>query len=228
MPIRKLVLFDIDGTLLIANGATREAKARAMLEVFGTDAGVRTHEFSGKTDWQILNELLAPHGYTPRDIGQKMPAFERVFVAHLHHIIDDYDVVPLPAARSLVAALHRRDDVMVGLVTGNTSLTAPVKTEAAGFDNAMFVVGAYGNESDDRNELPRIALQRANGLIATALNPQDVIVVGDTPRDVTCARVNEMVSVAVQTGYADPDALEAAHPDYLLPDLTTFLDVVAL
>lgn len=228
MPIRKLVLFDIDGTLLISNGATREAKALAMEEFFGTAATSRTHSFGGKTDWQILSEVLAPHGYTAREIGEKMPAFERVFAAHLRQIIDDFEVVALPGTHQLVETLHQRDDVMVGLLTGNTSLTGPIKTEAAGFDNTMFVVGAYGNESDDRNELPKIALQRANGLLATALKPADVLILGDTPRDVECAKVNDMVSVAVMTGYSEQADLEAADPDYLLPDLTTFLEVVLL
>lgn len=228
MGIKKLLLFDIDGTLLRSNGATRAAKQYAMEEVFGQSANVMQHPFGGKTDWQILNELLVPLGYVPVEIGKKMPHFERVFGMHLRRIIDQFDVEPLPNALALVQAMHERKDVMVGLVTGNTTTTATIKLEAAGFDPEHFVVGAYGSESDDRNILPRIALDRATQLAGIPIAPKDAIVIGDTPADVACARAVGTVAVTVFTGYADAQAVRAAKPDILLDDLTQFLDQVSL
>jgi phosphoglycolate phosphatase len=226
--IRKLLLFDIDGTLLHAKGATREAKALAMEEVFGTAAVVRTHSFGGKTDWQILREVLEPHGVTGLQIGQMMPHFERIFGEKLKEIIANFDVEALAGTKELVAALHHRPDTMLGLVTGNTSHTAPIKLKAAGFDPAQFLVGAYGSEADDRNDLPQLALDRAIAHARHSIAKSDVIVIGDTVADVRAARAIEGVAVAVRTGFEDPQALIDSKPDYLLNDLTEFLSTVAL
>lgn len=226
---KKLLLFDIDGTLLNSHGATRAAKQSSMIDVFGLDGDVLDYPFGGKTDWQILNELLVPRGFDPIEIGQKMPHYERVFAAHLRRVIGNFRVEALPGTLKLVQKMHRRKDVMVGLVTGNTSATAPIKLEAAGFDPAMFVVGAFGNESDDRNELPKIAMHRAaHHALGVPFQPQDVIIIGDTLADIACARANDAVAVAVLTGHGQQQALSNAKPDYLLDDLTYFESTVKL
>lgn len=226
--IRKLLLFDIDGTLLNGKGSTREAKALAMEEVFGTAAGVRTHSFGGKTDWQILREVLEPHGVTGLQIGQMMPHFERVFGEKLEEIIGNFEVEALAGAKELLHILDKRPDTMLGLVTGNTSLTAPIKLRAAGFDPAMFVVGAYGSEADDRNELPKLALDRANALARQNIAQEDVIIIGDTVNDIRAARAVGGTAVIVLTGFEERHLLEEAKPDYLLNDLTEFLANVPL
>jgi phosphoglycolate phosphatase-like HAD superfamily hydrolase len=117
---------------------------------------------------------------------------------------------------------------MLGLVTGNTSMTAPIKLQAAGFDPEVFVVGSFGSESDDRNELPRIALDRAIALSGQTIMPQDVIIVGDTVKDVDCARALGAVVATVFTGFESRENLINARPDYLLDDLTQFLTNVPL
>lgn len=226
--IRKLLLFDIDGTLLHSKGASREAKAEAMEAVFGTAGTVRTHSFGGKTDWQILREVLEPHGITGLQIGQKMPLFERTFAANMARIIGNFDVQTLPGAKELVTYLHQRDDILLGIVTGNTSQTAPIKLKAAGYDPTMFVVGAFGSEADDRNELPRLALDRAIGYTRHEIAVRDVIIIGDTVMDVLAARAIGAVAVSVFTGFEDRDKLIAAKPDYLLNDLSNFLTTVPL
>jgi len=226
--MHKLILFDIDGTLLISNGASRDAKAQAMLEVFGTDGGVRTHPFGGKTDWQILREVLESAGFTHQAIGEKMPLYEQVFARQLQARIGNFAVQALPGAMALVNTLSQRHDMLVGLVTGNTSRTAPIKLRAAGFDPDLFVVGAFGSESDDRNQLPKLALERAGQHTGQAIAAQDTIVIGDTVADVDCARAVGAVAVTVFTGYEKRENLIAAQPDYLLEDLTHFLELVPL
>jgi len=226
--IRKLLLFDIDGTLLHSKGASREAKALAMEEIFGTAGNVRTHSFGGKTDWQILREVLEPHGVTGLQIGQKMPLFERVFAENMAKIIGNFDVQPLPGSKELLAYLEQRDDILLGIVTGNTSRTAPVKLKAAGFDPAMFKVGAYGSEADDRNELPKLALNRAIAYARNDIAASDVIVIGDTVNDVRCARAIGGVAVTVFTGFEEREKLIESKPDYLLDDLTSFRTRVPL
>lgn len=222
----KLILFDIDGTLMLVKGAGREAKARTMQTFFGTDAGVRTHPFGGKTDWQIMNEVLLDKGYTPQAIVEVIHTFQQHMAEQLTAIISGYPVEACPGAHDVVAALRQRADVLLGVVTGNFALTAPIKLRAGGFDPAWFPVGAYGSESASRDDLPRLAIERAIRHTGQPIDPQDVIVIGDTLADIQCARAVGAVVVAVMTGFEDRDLLAAANPDYLLPDLTTFFDVV--
>lgn len=224
----KLLLFDIDGTLIQSKGASREAKALAMKEVFGTAATVRTHNFGGKTDWQILREVLSPMGISSDKIAQKMEQYEQVFARRMAEEIIKFDVVALPGVIDLLKTLNKRSDVVVGLVTGNTSQTSPIKLRAAGIDPALFVVGAYGSEADDRNELPRLALKRAIELTKQEIKSEDIVIIGDTVKDVEAARAVGGLAVTVFTGYEERSALIASQPDYMLDDLTSFLDTVPL
>jgi phosphoglycolate phosphatase len=219
----QLILWDIDGTLLMPKGVGRAATRLAMLEIFKTDAGIETHYFGGKTDWRTLLDLLPPQGFTEVAIRELMPAYEQAVAQHMTRIIVDYPVEQCPGAHALVNELHRRGQPAQGLVTGNSSSIAPIKLRAAGFDPDWFVVGAYGSESPDRNDLPFLAVERAEKLAGRKIAPEQVIVIGDTPADVACARALGAVAVGVRTGYAtSPTELDEAQPDYLLDDLTTF------
>lgn len=214
-----LVLFDIDGTLLHAGGVGRDAKRAAMLEVFGTAGTIDSHRFGGKTDWYSLVELLADSDYSPDDIALHLPRFAQVMGKHIAAMIADYDVHPYPGAMEVVTALQSREDILLGIVTGNLHTTAPIKLQAAGFDPNWFVVGAYGDEALNRDDLPKKALARAVLHTGRQITPQQVIVVGDTLADVQSARALGAKAVAVLTGFGDPDSLRAAQPDILLPDL---------
>ena len=224
----KLVLFDIDGTLLISRGVGREAKRLAMLECFGMTGDLDNHVFGGKTDWRIIAELLAPHGVSSADVGRAMPAYETVMARHMRAIQDRFPAQAIPHALELVGALRRRENTLVGLVTGNTSKTAAIKLEMAGFDPTWFPIGAFGNESARREDLTRLALQRTRDLAGGAIKEGDVVVIGDTPDDIQAARAIDAVAVAVCTGYVTRDQLISADPDYLLADLSAFHDLVPL
>src|SRR5690606_38816408 len=119
-------------------------------------------------------------------------------------------------------------DVMLGLVTGNTSLTAPVKLKAAGFDPGQFIVGAFGSEADERNELPKLALDRAIAYARHEIAAADVIIIGDTVKDVEAARAIGGLAVTVFTGFEERQLLEDSKPDYMLNDLSEFLTSVPL
>lgn len=224
----KLVLFDIDGTLLISRGIGREAKRQAMLECFGMTGDLDNHVFGGKTDWRIVAELLAPYGISSADVGRAMPAYETVMARHMRAIRSRYQAEAIPDALELVGALRMRDSALVGLVTGNTSKTAAIKLEMVGFDPNWFPIGAFGNESAERDDLARLALQRARDLAGCAIKGGDVVVIGDTPDDVQAARAIDAIAVAVCTGYVTRDQLLAADPDFLLADLSAFLERVPL
>lgn len=199
----------------------------AMHEVFGFSTGIDGHEFAGKTDWLSLVELLTPHGYTYDDVARIIPAYDRAMGKHLARIIGDFDVQPCPGAPELVAELRSQDDAILALVTGNVSSSAPVKLRAAGFDPSHFTVGAYGSDAMDRDALPPLALARAIEHHRRDILPEEVIVIGDTPADVQCARALGAIAVALHTGYCKPGELEACRADFLLDDLTQFGEVLS-
>lgn len=221
----ELILFDIDGTLIWPKGAGRESTRRAMLEVFGTEAAIGNHNFGGKTDWFTLHELLSEQGYTEERIGQMMPVYEQAVARHLAQIIGSFPVQACTGAVELVLELRRRG-LLLGVLTGNVSATAPIKLRAGGFDPAWFPVGAYGSEAADRNLLPFLALERARRHLQRAIAPEQVVIIGDTPADVACARALGAVAVAVLTGFSSREEVTSAAPDYVLDDLTQFVDRV--
>jgi phosphoglycolate phosphatase-like HAD superfamily hydrolase len=223
-----LILFDIDGTLLMGKGIGREATRRAMLDVFGSEGTLTTHQFGGKTDWLTLTEVLANEGHTADTIGAHMPRYERIMSRHMAELIAAYEVLALPGAMDVVTHLRQRDDVLLGIVTGNVAMTAPVKLRAAGFDPDWFPVGAFGSERVDRNDLPPLAMERASQRIKSAITAQQVTIIGDTLADIDCARAVGARAIAVATGFTARAELIAAAPDHLLDDLTGLLPVLAL
>jgi len=223
----RLILFDIDGTLVRTHGAGRESTKHAMTEVFGTYGALATHHFGGKTDWLTLTELLPEFGMTHEEIERRLPEYNVAMGRHLSAIIGNYPVEACPGSLELVESLRQRDDVALGIVTGNVSSTAPVKLSAAGFDPAWFPVGAFGHEAKERDNLPALAMARASIHYRYPFTPSEVFVIGDTAADISCARALGAVAVAVQTGFAQPGELAAAQPDHLLRDLTEFSLVFA-
>jgi phosphoglycolate phosphatase len=223
---KRLILFDIDGTLLHPGGVGRASTREAMLEVFGTAADIDSHHFAGKTDWYTLTQLLKPHGHDEESIGQKMTVYNAAIENHIERLAPSHDVRAFPGA--LQAVERARDDqtAILGIVTGNMPTSANVKLRAAGFDPDWFVVGAYGDESTSRNDLPAFALERAQTLSEQPITPNNVYVIGDTVMDIACARAIQAVAVAVRTGFESDEALIAAEPDFLLDDLTTLFDIL--
>ena len=142
--------------------------------------------------------------------------------------ITDFEVVRLPNALELVTALRQRGDVRQGIVTGNVYNSVSVKLKAAGFDPGWFTFGAYGHESANRNDLPPLAITRATNLVGRNIALERVLVVGDTVRDVEAARAAGAKVAIVETGYAERETLVAAEPDWLIPDLTHFAQVMVV
>jgi len=222
----RLILFDIDGTLLMSSGIGREAKRLAMQEFFETTGDIDNHVFGGKTDWRILADLLEPEGKTVEEIGQIMADYQVVMTRHMEAIKDKFEVTPVPYAMELIKSLRDRDDVWLGLVTGNMEQTAYIKLKQAGYDPDWFVVGAFGNESADRDDLSRLAVKRARELEENPFTGDKVVVIGDTDADIKAARAADAVAVAVTTGYVHRDKLISCDPDFLLADLSTFEDLI--
>lgn len=218
-----LILFDIDGTLVITGGAGRESTRLAMEEVFGTSSTLATHHFGGKTDWYTLVELLD----LPEDeVGRIMPTYEAAVERHLSAIIDAYPVAACPGAQAAVDFLRGQPDVLLGIITGNVRTTAPVKLRAAGLDPDWFPVGAFGSEHIARESLAALALDRAQQHTGQRIPGARVTVIGDTAADVACGRHIGARVIGVSTGFAAVDELREAGPDVLLDDLTGLLPVL--
>lgn len=222
----QLILFDIDGTLLWPKGAGRVAMQMAARELFSDAVTIDHHDFGGKTDWRNVVELMTAHGYPPETVEPQLPLFESRMARHMQSIIGDYPVEACPGAHHMLTQLRQRGQPMPGLLTGNFIATSPIKLRAAGFDPDWFTIGAYGSEAEDRNDLPFIAVERAEQVLGRSIQPEHVVIIGDTPADVACARALGGVAVAVKTGFASAEALTATQPDYLLDDLSTFFGQV--
>jgi phosphoglycolate phosphatase len=224
----KLVLFDIDGTLLSTAGAGRRAVYRALEEVYGAEIA-DGHEFDGKTDPQIVRELMRRAGLDDAIVERGLPRAIERYVEELHIELRDADHRDLvyPGIPALLDRLEARDDVMLGLLTGNVRPGAAAKLVAVGIDATRFRVGAFGSDHADRPELPEIARARAEALLGTALSGREVVVIGDTPADMSCGQAIGARAIGVATGRYTVEQLEAARAGVVFANLSDTLAVVS-
>lgn len=214
-----LVLFDIDGTLLNSHGAGRRAMKRALQAVYGTAGALERYDMAGKTDRRIIQDVLVAAGFTVEEIAARFPQYMDVYARFLTEEVAQKPPSPLPGAIPLVDRLAHRDDVVLGLLTGNLPAGARIKLRSAGFDPALFQVTAFGSDALDRHELPPIAVQRAHVRVGYQFRGKHIVIVGDTPLDIECGREIGAKSVAVATGPYSEDELARYQPDVLLPNL---------
>ena len=216
----RLVLFDIDGTLIHSNRIGRAALGRALHETFGTAGAFDNISFNGMTDRGLVHALMLAEGWPEADIQARLPHFYERMAAAGRELFTAEHIRPCPGVLPLLAALARRDDVVPALLTGNIRHTVPLKLAAAGIDPAQFRVGAFGSDSALRDELFAIALARAETQLGLRFAPRDVMIVGDTPGDIGCARAGGGRVIAVATGPYSADVLRDCRPDHLFVDLT--------
>lgn len=214
--LRRLVLFDVDGTL-IRGGPAKVAFSRALARVFGNLTVPENMNFAGKTDPQIVREVVEGAGRSPLGVAQVLPRVWESYVAELKELLRDAPPERLPGTADLLHALEGRSDVGLGLVTGNVARGARLKLEAVGLAG-RFPVGGYGSDHEERDRLPGIAMERARRHWGRPFDPGSVVVVGDTPRDVRCARAHGAWCVAVATGRYSATALREEGPDHVLED----------
>lgn len=217
--MRKLALFDIDGTLLLAHGAGQRAMTRAGTALFGEVFSLEGLDFSGRLDPDIFAEATERSGLAPRSGDHER--FRDLYLAELERELaaEDARVIALPGVKAALDAVGELTHLARGLLTGNYGPAARLKLQGAGLDPDFFPVTAFGDDAPDRPGLVEVALQRSRALGAE-LRPEEVVVIGDTPRDVECAHKNGARCVAVATGRFTADALAAAGADEVLEDLT--------
>ena len=223
----KIALFDIDGTLVWTHGAGGRAMRRALTTVVGS-AGPEHHRYDGKTDKQIVREAMVLDGLDAAVVESLMDDVLAHYLAELATELDraDHGVELLPGVLEVLDAIERRDDIVLGLLTGNLVAGAACKLRAVGVDPARFVVGAFGNDHELRHELPPIARRRAMDHLGRHVPSDACVVIGDTPNDVACARPMGARAIAVATGNYDVDALAACEPHAVFANLSDTAAVV--
>lgn len=224
--MRRLLLFDIDGTL-VWGGPAKGAFHTALIETFGTAGDIEVHSFAGKTDPQIARELLGGAGLDDEAIARGLP---RLWERYLHHLEERLPELPmdvLPGVVALLDALDGEDGVGLGLLTGNIAGGAELKLRNAGLFE-RFRMGSYGSDSEARDDLMAIALGRAEETWGVAVAPGEVFVVGDTPRDVQCGRLAGTRTLAVATGHYGLEELMATGADHVVRDLSDTGTVLGL
>jgi phosphoglycolate phosphatase-like HAD superfamily hydrolase len=212
---RKLLLFDIDGTLLRVYGAGGRAMIRAGVEVLGERCVGARVDVGGALDPWIFREL-ARHGGYPDDDGRHR-AFRAAYARALDHELTTAEVPAraMPGVLDLLVRLRRDAAAIVGMLTGNYPETGKRKLRQVGIDPDAFAPTAWGDQAPDRPALVPVALSQAPGVGA-----RDVIVIGDTPRDIACAHANGARCLAVATGFCSVEELRAAGADRVVADLS--------
>ena len=216
----KVVLFDIDGTILWSDGAGRRAMEGALLDVFGT-AGDSTYRYDGKTDPQIARELMLAEGFDDDHVERGLPDVLERYLARLRTEVQSESARPhlFDGVTELMDALDARSDVLVGLLTGNIREGAGVKLSAAGIDPKRFVIGAFGSDHHDRPELPAIARRRAEEHAGRLIEASRMLIIGDTPADVYCGLGIGARAIAVATGRYTREELAECSPAAVFDDL---------
>jgi len=214
-----LILFDIDGTLLTSNGMGRISITEALGGVCGREISARGVSFSGRTDPAIVRDMLKSAAFSQAEIDELMSSCLESYASHLVEHLSPDDITLLPGISEVVHDLSHRSDIRLGLLTGNLELTALAKLRAGGLEE-YFSFGAFGSDHEDRNELPPVAIARANSICDHDFSPHQTVIIGDTEHDISCSRASGVHAVAVSTGRIPHDTLESCEPDLLLKDLS--------
>lgn len=222
--MKKLVLFDIDGTVLnVESNIAKSIFVDTFGELFNIDISHHIPSFHGKTDLQILSDIRKYYNINHNtDLNHIWDVIYNKFRTNLN----SSNIEVLPGVRELINLLAKNDKYAIGLVTGNFKKNAYLKLSLAELDN-YFHFGGFGDDSENRNMLPEIALERAKRkkIINESFDNENAIIIGDTFRDIQAARHNKMKVIAVATGKASVKELSYYSPDYLLENLSDYTKV---
>ena len=213
----RLVLFDIDGTLITSGGAGEKALIEAMKSRFGVEEDFSGITLAGATDASIAVRLLEKHGL--KATADHVQALLEAYLGHLTHHMPLHSGRVLPGILALLEALKVRSDACVGLLTGNVERGAEIKLRHYGVWE-YFAFGAFADDHHDRNELGKFAKERAFLVAGHDFPPERIYVLGDTPRDIECGRAIRAKTVAIATGQYSLEELERHAPDFLFADLS--------
>lgn len=213
----RLVLFDIDGTLIRTGGAGVKAFAKVFETEFNAVDGFERMKFGGRTDTGLVREFFGYHNIpaTPENFRR---FFER-YVFWLDHILKGSRTTVCNGVWDFIHGLQAlANPPLIGLLTGNIRLGAEIKLRHAGLWD-VFVTGGFADDSEERDKIAAIAKERGSRLLNENLRGDQVVVIGDTPLDIRCARAIEAKVLAVATGMVSIEELESHKPDWAVKDL---------
>ncbi|MGE5234373.1 MAG: HAD family hydrolase [Acidobacteriota bacterium] len=214
----RLILFDIDGTLLDCGRQVRPLFAAALEEVFGTTGDVHGYDFAGKTDPRIVFDLMTGSGVPREAVCEGMPLLRQRYLERLESGLRREEMRLLPGVADLLERLSGRPELDLGLLTGNWEMGARIKLGRFGL-NRFFSFGAFGDDAVERSELPPVALRRAAAASGRLFTAAETLIVGDSVLDVACARAHGVRALAVATGRTAATDLQAAGADWVVTDL---------
>jgi len=220
--VKRLILWDVDGTLVWTGQTTRVVFDRAVASVMGQAVGDHGVSFGGKTDPEIAREILSSLDLSDVEVRRHVPGVVHALEREMERAVDflrEHGRV-LPGVRELLKRFDHRPDVLQSVLTGNTEANARLKVGAFGLDRFLDLeTAAYGSDSSDRPELVPIALERLERIRGVRLEPQDVWIVGDTLLDLACARAAGARCLLVATGRVSFEELSEAGADAAVRDL---------
>jgi phosphoglycolate phosphatase-like HAD superfamily hydrolase len=214
----RLVLFDIDGTLVNTSGAGIKAFAKTFATGFNLHSGTEKMNFAGRTDVILVREFFKIHG-----IDESPAHFHRFFehyVFWLEYFVKQSSESECPGGSQFITGLLAAPQPpMLGLLTGNIRLGAEIKLRRFGLWD-YFTIGAFAEDHEDRNQIAVAALQRARSVLDANLQPQEVLIIGDTPSDVRCGKFIGAKTLAVATGGSKVEELKLHGADWTVANLT--------
>jgi phosphoglycolate phosphatase-like HAD superfamily hydrolase len=213
--LTRVLLFDIDQTLLYTGGAGALAFNIAFDEMFGIGDGFGKVEFSGRTDLFILSEAMRRHDI-PGGVARHLDKFLTRYYDLLPGTLREKEGYLMPGFPQLLEALSKNSDVHLGLGTGNFSGAARIKLAFYGIDSFFAAGGGFGEESLDRSDVLRVAIEN----VADGASPEDILIIGDTPKDISAARDNGVIGVGVATGSYSVDQLRDSGAHVVFEDFS--------
>ena len=218
----RLILFDIDGTLIDSGGAGVRSLDLAFEKVFSIPSAFQGISMAGKTDTQIIKESLMKHGLSANG---SFTAIIEAYLMHLRREIGNSRKHAKPGIYEILDQLHPMEEIGLGLLTGNLEQGARIKLEP--FDlNKYFPSGAFGSDDEDRNRLLPVAVDMFTEIYNQKIDIEQSVVIGDTPRDVECAHIYGAMCIGVATGPYSADDLVKAGADHVFEDLSNGSDVL--
>jgi phosphoglycolate phosphatase len=213
----RLVLFDIDGTLVHTGGAGVKAFARTFTTEFSVVDGFERLKFAGRTDTSLVREFFGFHQIAPTP--QNFERFFERYVFWLDHILRESRTDMCPGVWEFIRELQVLPQApLLGLLTGNIRLGAEIKLRHFNLWE-IFQTGAFADDHEERDRIAAVAHQRGSRILGTELRGDQVLVIGDTPLDIRCARAIGAKALAVATGGVKLAELKQHQPDWAIPDL---------
>jgi len=214
----RLVLFDIDGTLVRTSGAGVKAFAKVFATEFGAVDGFERLKFAGRTDYSIVREFFGVHQIAPS--RENFARFFERYIFWLDHLLRQSRCEVCVGVADFIQGLRELPEPPVlGLLTGNIQLGAEIKLRHLGLWDT-FTTGAFADDHEQRDQIAAIARDRGGRMLGRELRGEEVLVIGDTPLDIRCARAIDARVIAVATGGATLSELQQHSPDWVVENLS--------